>query len=228
MAQLQQMLENMRNAQMANRNNPNSAAMMRMMRNLQNLTNRQRELLDQTFRGAQEGKRGQKSERQTDGSQTSGSRLGTQQEGLRRQLGEFMRRLGESNGRIPGGFGRAEQAMRDAIEELNRGALGSAVTPQSQALDELQQAGRSLAREFARRLGMGSRSLQQQLDRQSGMDPLGRPRGGMGADTRDVAIPDESDLQRARRIRDELHERSGDRFRPQYERDYIERLLERF
>lgn len=47
-------------------------------------------------------------------------------------------------------------------------------------------------------------------------------------DTQNVTIPEESDMQRARRIRDELYRRSGDRERPQFEREYIDRLLERF
>ena len=49
-----------------------------------------------------------------------------------------------------------------------------------------------------------------------------------GLDARDVVIPDEAEMQRARDIRDELYRRSGDRARPRYERDYIDRLLERF
>ena len=39
---------------------------------------------------------------------------------------------------------------------------------------------------------------------------------------------DESALQRARRIRDELQRRAGDRARPPIERDYIDRLLQEF
>jgi hypothetical protein len=60
-------------------------------------------------------------------------------------------------------------------------------------------------------------------------DPAGRPLNGLdGLDGRDVKIPEESDLQRSREILDELLRRAGERFRPNIERDYIDRLLKRF
>jgi hypothetical protein len=43
-----------------------------------------------------------------------------------------------------------------------------------------------------------------------------------------VEIPSESDVQRARRILDELRRRAGERNRPALERDYIDRLLKQF
>ena len=62
-----------------------------------------------------------------------------------------------------------------------------------------------------------------------GCDPLGRNENGTGAiDTTDVKIPEQSDVQRARELIDELRRRSGDRARPKVERDYIDRLLKRF
>ena len=56
-------------------------------------------------------------------------------------------------------------------------------------------------------------------------DPLGRPLRGhdYGDDT--VKVPGEIDVQRARRIIEELRRRFGDVARPQEELDYIERLL---
>ena len=60
-------------------------------------------------------------------------------------------------------------------------------------------------------------------------DPAGRPLNGLGGlDGRDVKIPEEADLQRSREILDELLRRAGERFRPNIERDYIDRLLKRF
>ena len=52
--------------------------------------------------------------------------------------------------------------------------------------------------------------------------------GDQGLDTRDVKIPDESAVQRAQHILDELRRRSSQRFRPRFELDYINRLLQRF
>ena len=57
-------------------------------------------------------------------------------------------------------------------------------------------------------------------------DPLGRPlRGREFPDDPSVKIPDEIDVQRVRRILEELRRRLGDTLRPQIELDYIERLL---
>jgi hypothetical protein len=57
-------------------------------------------------------------------------------------------------------------------------------------------------------------------------DPLGRPlRGRDYGDDTTVKVPGEIDVQRARRILEELRERFGESFRPQLELDYIERLL---
>lgn len=236
LAQLQNMLENLRQARLAGQSGQNAAEMMQMMQQLQELAARQQGLMDETFRngqrdGGQQGRTqmGQpQMGQQGQGQMPSLSDLAGQQEQLRRMLGDFMRRFGERNGQIPGGLGRAERAMRDAIDALQREQAGQAVGSQTEALDQLQQAGRALAREMARQMGMGEPQQGQTGTPDQRFDPLGRPPGGYGLNTQDVVIPTESDLQRARRIRDELHQRSGDRIRPEFERDYIERLLERF
>jgi hypothetical protein len=60
-------------------------------------------------------------------------------------------------------------------------------------------------------------------------DPLGRPMSNNGTfDQGDVKIPDQNTLQKAREILDELRRRAGERYRPEIELDYIERLLKRF
>jgi len=56
-------------------------------------------------------------------------------------------------------------------------------------------------------------------------DPLGRPLRGRDLDDSTVKVPGEIDVQRARRILEELRKRFGESFRPQLELDYIERLL---
>jgi hypothetical protein len=60
-------------------------------------------------------------------------------------------------------------------------------------------------------------------------DPLGRPLRGHDLDgDNTVKVPGEIDVQRARRIIEELRKRFGESFRPQLELDYIERLLKDF
>jgi hypothetical protein len=64
---------------------------------------------------------------------------------------------------------------------------------------------------------------------QQDTDPLGRPlRGRDYGDDATVKVPGEIDVQRARRIIEELRKRFGDFARPQEELDYIERLLKSY
>jgi hypothetical protein len=236
-----------------------------MMQELQELSRRQQELLDQTFREAQ-GQQGQmpgegqmegqmpgqmpnRQGRQGQGQMGQGQmgqgQMGQgqmpggaeQQEALRRQLGELMRRFGEAMGDIPGPLGRAERAMRDAGEALGQGQPGMAVPPQTQALDELQQGLQAMAEQMAQQMmgqgqpGQSGPNGQQPGQQRSGTgrDPFGRQMPGFGwNDTDSVRIPEEAELQRAREILDELRRRSGEFARPRHELDYIERLLRQF
>ena len=151
--------------------------------------------------------------------------LAGEQEALRRQLGEAMRQLGETMGQIPNALGGADQSMRDAGQAMQRGNADQAVSSQTDAIDRMAEGFRELAEQFM-----------QQPDRDEpgsgfGMrqeDPAGRPFQGGGMDTSRVMVPDIGDIQRARRILDELRRRAGDRQRPRPELDYIDRLLRRF
>jgi hypothetical protein len=146
----------------------------------------------------------------------------------------MMRQMGEGQGEIPQPFGRAERSMRDAAEALQRGQPGQAVGPQTDALDQLQQAMQAMQEQMQNQMagdGEGDPTGQPDMNsprRNVDRDPLGRTPQGLGADTGDVKIPEQSELQKAREILDELRRRAGERFRPELERDYIDRLLRRF
>ena len=74
--------------------------------------------------------------------------------------------------------------------------------------------------------GPGTRTaVSDQPRAQRDTDPLGRPLHGRDPDDFSVKVPGEIDVQRARRIIEELRRRFGDILRPQEELDYIERLL---
>jgi len=73
--------------------------------------------------------------------------------------------------------------------------------------------------------GQGNQQIGQGPNRQP-IDPLGRPQRTQGPDLgQNVDIPDEIDVERARRILNAIRERLGERFRPRFELDYLERLL---
>jgi hypothetical protein len=58
-------------------------------------------------------------------------------------------------------------------------------------------------------------------------DPLGRLRGGVG-DNGDTRVPTEVERARSREILNELRRRAQDPRRPEAERQYLRRLLDRF
>ena len=252
LSQLQNMLENLRMARPGQMPQQGSSEAQQMMRNMRELMQRQQQLLDRSFRAqqqqGQQGRMGQRGQQpgQQPGQQQGGDQpdpngqLGDaagQQEGLRRTLGDMMRRLGDGLGDIPEPLGRAERAMRDATEALQRRQPGEAIGPQTEALDQLQQAARDFAQQMQRRMqGQWGNPNDDEVGATDGVprdrverDPLGRPLSNNGTyDQGDVKIPDQNTLQKAREILDELRRRAGERFRPEIELDYIDRLLKRF
>ena len=129
------------------------------------------------------------------------------------------------------GLGDADGAMGDAGGKLGDGNAEGAVDSQGKALDALRKGAQQLAQQMQQGEGDGEGDgpgnrpgRQQSGGNQS--DPLGRPlRGRDFGDDLTVKIPGEIDVQRVRRILEELRRRLGDTTRPQIELDYIERLL---
>jgi hypothetical protein len=130
-------------------------------------------------------------------------------------------------------LGRAGDAMGDAEGELGSGNADSAVEAQGRALEAMRKGAQGLAQSMQQQMGQGpgigrpGRLGQPRADQDT--DPLGRPmRGHDYGDDTTVRIPGEIDVQRARRIIEELRKRFGDLARPQEELDYIERLLKNY
>ena len=125
---------------------------------------------------------------------------------------------------------RAGDAMSEAEASLGEGNADSAVDSQGRALEALRKGAQGLAQSMQQQMGQGpgpGRTGRMGPPRaQQDTDPLGRPlRGREYGDDYTVKVPGEIDVQRARRIIEELRRRFGDVLRPQEELDYIERLL---
>jgi uncharacterized protein (TIGR02302 family) len=127
-------------------------------------------------------------------------------------------------------LGRAGDAMGDAQDQLGQGNSDSAVESQGRALDAMRKGAQGLAQSMQQQMGQGpgpgrpGRLGPARANQDT--DPLGRPlRGREYGDDSTVKVPGEIDVQRARRIIEELRKRFGDLGRPQEELDYIERLL---
>jgi hypothetical protein len=132
-------------------------------------------------------------------------------------------------------LGRAGEAMGDAQGELGEGDADGAVDAQGRALEALRRGAQGLAQSMQQMMGQGlgpgpgepGRMSRGRANQET--DPLGRPlRGRDYGDDTTVKVPGEIDVQRARRILEELRKRFGESFRPQLELEYIERLLKDF
>jgi len=131
-------------------------------------------------------------------------------------------------------LGRAGDAMNEAQGELGNGDTDNAVDSQGRALDALRKGAQSLAQamqqqQMGEKPGSGRLGRFGQSRSDQDTDPLGRPmRGHEYGDDSTVKVPGDIDIQRARRIIEELRKRYGDLGRSQEELDYIERLLKNF
>lgn len=248
LSELQQMLDNL---QMARRNqqmqNGMNGQMMQQLDELGRLMREQQRLMDDTFRldqGQRPRPRGQQQGQQGQQGPLSPSELAEilkqlQQgqsdlhEGLQALLDQLRQgqpggQQGNQPGQQPGAgqraLDRAGRAMGNATGQLGEGETGPAYNSQGEALQALREGLESMMQQM-----FGNQGQQQQVGRgrpRGRMDPLGRPQRTEGPDFgQDVRVPDEIDVQRAREILNAIRERLGERYRPQFELEYLERLL---
>jgi uncharacterized protein (TIGR02302 family) len=243
--QLQEMLENL---QMAQPGQSGDGDMQQSLNELGDMIRKQQQLRDKTFKQGQDARRDRQRGKQ--GNQAMGD-LQQDQQGLRDRLNKLQQELarrgmgqgqrgekGEQGrggdpqqGEGEDGLGDADSAMDDAGSKLGEGNADGAVDAQGKALEAMRKGAQSLA--DAMQPGDGEQPGDGQGNRvgrqQSGgnqSDPLGRPLHGREfGDDLTVKIPGEIDVQRVRRILEELRRRLADPSRPQTELDYIERLL---
>jgi uncharacterized protein (TIGR02302 family) len=223
--------------------------MMSALDELQDMIRKQQQLRDRTFQQGQDMRRDrQRGQRGQQGDQQMGE-LRESQQGLREQLKKLMEEMrkkgfgqkqpGQQGQGEKDQFGEAGEAMGEAEGRLGEGNADGAVDSQGRALEALRRGAQNLAQQMQQQgmMGMGP-GQPGRLGRpgrlgppraQQETDPLGRPlRGRDYGDDATVKVPGEIDVQRARRILEELRRRFGENFRPQLELDYIERLLRDF
>lgn len=250
LSQLREMLEQLQSGRMAETGQSNRA--MQMLEQFGELIQRQQQLLDDTFQTQRgqgmrpgQGGRGEQQSEQNDrgrgrgrgrglgehgenqGIDGRGERgfggLGQRQGELRDQLEQLLEDMRGMGADAPGPLQGADEAMRGAEQALKDGKLGDATQQESLALDRLRKGAQSMAEQMMKNM------TGQFGNTGTNRDPLGRPQRAQGPDTGDsVKVPDEIDIQKARRILDELRRRVGEPTRPPVELDYLERLLERF
>jgi len=252
--QLEQMMENLQMAS-PDSNGDDQDDMMSALDELGDMIRQQQDLRDRTFKQGQDqrqqngqrGQRGKQGQQQPQPGNSMGD-LQQNQQALRDRLNKLLdelknRGLGQNQPGQQGQqgqqgqgqeqmdqLGQAGDDMGEAGDELGQGNSDSAVDSQGHALDALRKGAQGLAQSMQQQMGQGQmpgrlgRLGQPRADQDT--DPLGRPlRGRDYGDDVTVRVPGEIDVQRARRIIEELRKRFGDFTRSQEELDYIERLL---
>jgi uncharacterized protein (TIGR02302 family) len=250
--QLQQMLENL---QMAQPGQSGGDDMEQALNELGDMIRKQQQLRDKTYKQGQDSRRDRQRGKQGDQSMSDlqqdqqGLRdrlkrlqeelakrgMGQGQRGEKGQRGEQGQQGQQGQGGDQGdgedGLGDADSAMGDASGRLGEGNADGAVDSQGRALEALRKGAQSLADAMqqgdgeGQSDGPGNRAGRQQSGGNQN-DPLGRPLHQREyGDDFSVKIPGEIDVQRVRRILEELRRRLADPQRPQIELDYLERLL---
>src|SRR5581483_4573697 len=246
--QLQQMLENLQMARPGGQMGEDGDDMQSALDELGDMIRRQQQLRDRTFRQGQDQRRQRRQGQQPGDPKEQFGELRQDQQALREQLNKLLEELRKRGFPQPGqkgqqgqdsnemgDLGRAGEAMGDAQGQLGEGDADSAVDAQGRALQALRKGAQGLAQSMQQQMGEGNgpgpgqpgRMGRARADQRT--DPLGRPlRGRDYGDDTTVKVPGEIDVQRARRILEELRRRFGESFRSQLELEYIERLLKDF
>jgi len=176
------------------------------------LAERLQQLLEQMQQG-QQGQQGQ-GEQGQEGQQ--GQQPGEGQMGQNGEGQDGMRSLG-----------RAGRSMGDADQSLGAQEPGEAYGHQGDALEAMREGMQSMMQQLmANQPGQQGQQAGQNGRPNGQRDPLGRPQRTEGPDLgQNVKVPDEIDVERARQILEAIRNRLGERYRPRYELDYLERLL---
>lgn len=150
---------------------------------------------------------------------TSGSRSGEDGQG---SGGETGKNGPAGTGAAQDELDRAKDAMSGASDALSQGDFATAGTAQEEAIQALREAGERLA------AASQSEGEGEPGDDGQGNDPLGRQQGGNNSENAEADIDQRDKATRSRELLEELRRRAAERERRQEERDYIERLLDRF
>lgn len=210
----------------------------------------QQSLADDTFRDLQEQfnrnwqdqqRRGGEDEAEQTGPEAGDSErmrdLAERQRALRERLREQQLQPLPGEGTAEGdaaldALEEAQRAMDEAAEALRDGDARGALERQAEAMDALREGLRqfndALRQDRAERTGR--QEAQDGQAQGEGRDPLGRQRqdgATMGEDLGSV-VPGDDPRARARDLIDEIRRRSAERERSEAERDYLNRLIERF
>ena len=221
-----------------------TSPMAKMLDQLSEMMRRQQQLMDQTFQMPQNGQQrsGDQNQSQQQGEQgqepggrgqseqqiPGNGQLSQQQGDLGEMLERLMQQMQQQGLQSPDGLGQAQQQMGEAAGELGQGQRDEALGSQGEAMRGLREGARNMAQQLMQQ-GTGNEGNVGRHGEGRGeqRDPLGRPLPSQGEEygQRDNMVPQEAEVERARRILDALRSRANESGRPKLELDYIDRLL---
>lgn len=218
------------------------------MNRLADTLREQQKLSDEAFRDMQEQfGNGQMGEPQ-DGNEDLANRQRDLREELGQQQGMLPGQGSEQGDQARRNLEEAGRAMEDSEQALRDGDTGGALQRQADAIQSMREGMRALGdmlgQEGQRGGEQGEDGAGQRADGQPGsagsqgtafdqrpmLDPLGRQQAGNGnvITSGDPLAEGRDPARRARDLLDEIRRRSGETARPRDERDYLDRLLDRF
>jgi hypothetical protein len=241
--QLQQMMENLQvqmaqpgKGQQGGDQQGGDQQLDKSVEGLSDAIGQQRGLRDETQRQEQGGNQsGEKNGEQQGNKQSqnkqqngeSGEQLAQRQGAIKRALDEASKDAQSGGSKNNGDLDRAGEAMARAEQALRRGDFAGARGAQDEALRQMRAGAQRLAQQSEK----GQKGADGKDENQPGSaqkDPLGRPIGGMDLQGNETSVPEAIQRERVRDILDELRRRIQDPSRPDSEREYLRRLLERF
>lgn len=236
LSQLQEILNNLQPGQSAQGQGQANGAQQQLNK-LGDLMRRQQELMNETF------KLDQQLQQQTDdfgyngegGAETAPDNapsrqeteqalkdLSQQQSELQNELNALTRDLQQQGLASDKDMAQAQRFMDRAGRSLGNGESGQATDQQAEALEALRRGARSMMEQMQQAQGDG-----QGQNSGQGQDPLGRQNGQGNAGGKGDPLPDQIDIQKARRILDEVRKKLEDALSPKQEKEYLERLLKK-
>ena len=217
------------------------------MEDLADSLRQQQELSDRTFRDLQGQTPGdQPGGGVIEGGTDAGEEGPSAQGSLPEQQKRLEREVERQRGNLPGAGTEVGQAARRALDEaaeamdqaadnLRAGDLPGALDNQSEAIDALRDAMRRLGETLDEQAAPGQgatpndRRAEGQSQSPSTRDPLGRDVGGNGQlGAGEQMVPQEELRLRSQELMEEIRRRAGALERPEEERNYLQRLLDRF
>ena len=247
---LQDMMNNMQANRQQQQQSGEQSEIEQQMDQLGQILRDQQELMDQTLDLGQRSdtpeqrlENGNSDEQKMTEQQRSDAmeQLQQQQQDLQKQLEELMEKLEEQGLEKTEGLGEAGEAMDEAAGELGEGDTGEAGEQQGRALQALRDGAQQMLNQMQAQ-GQGQEQQGQgQQGQQPGQqgqgrgqgnqrDPLGRMQSngqeGGNADDPLAKFSDGTNAQRAREILETIRKRLGENFRLDFEKKYLERLLQ--